>query len=440
MIQPLIVNFNEVSLLQIQQEAGASALVTPSYVQGLRWIADSNLPISGIYLNPTDSSYSALRFMAIAIAERPATPIFILDESGDLTPQNFTCLADKFKIQGSFQGKKHFAELLQPLQVNVPPALLRLKTRQVTKSTCPGYVAIPVIDFIHSKNYPFNVFVEDENQALRFFAMEGSEVDLDYLIYLSQNTSWLYVEESSIQSRKVSSNLIETSYLDPDYLSPSWRSAETLFRAKSILSQLKKGGISDELAEKTYSIVEDVVQHVSQLGQQSQLKNFVAQAKQCDRTVACATYSILLCKKLKYERAAIVESLGVASFFQDVALYHSPFGDISDRPSADMTEAEVGFYLNHPTFSADLIGKVKTVPEVTLQVIRQHHERTDRTGFPMRIGGVQLQPLAEILSLINAYLDHESSKEPEADYLTHYSPALVQPFLQILKAMSLAQN
>ena len=60
--------------------------------------------------------------------------------------------------------------------------------------------------------------------------------------------------------------------------------------------------------------------------------------------------------------------------------------------------------------------------------MRQHHERKDRTGFPGRIGGMQLHPMAEILSLINAYLDRSSDESLEKEVYSHYSDRIVAAF------------
>lgn len=434
MLQPLIVSQNEQFLSRIQQESQARALITNSYIQGLRWISDPSVPISGIYLNPNDSSYSAIKFLAISLLQRPATPTFILDEEGTLTNQNFTCLSDKFRIQRAFQGELHYQDLLQPLQVEIPEGLKAVQTRSAIESKYTGFIAVPVIDFIHSKKYPFNVFVEDESKELRFFAMEEGEVDLEYLTYLSKQTSCLYVEESSIQSRKESFHFVENAYLDPDYLSPSWRSAETLYRTKTLLEDLKKKGLSEEILNKTYSVIEDLFQLVGQLSRDQYLRKFVDQARQCDRTVACATYSTLLLKKMKYETVSIAESLGLASFLQDISLYNSPFGNISLTHPTELSPAAHAYYLQHPHFSADLVGKVGNVPELTRQIVRQHHERPDHTGFPGKVGGPQLQPLAEILSLINAYFDSRTTADVENDVYPHYSESLVAAFKELLAA------
>src|SRR5690606_34897666 len=143
-----------------------------------------------------------------------------------------------------------------------------------------------------------------------------------------------------------------------------------------------------------------------QLSKDTYMRKFIDQARQCDRVVTCATYSTLMCKKLKYETVAANESLGLASFFQDIALYNSPFGNISTIHPDDLSQSAQAYYLNHPIASSVLISTVDEVPELTRQLIRQQHERPDRTGFPNKIGGPQLQPLAELLSLINSYIDH----------------------------------
>ena len=434
MVQALFVNANDEFVTRMRQESNSDALVTPSYQQGLQFIENSALPLSAIYLNPNDSSYSALKFLAVTMLKRPATPIFLLDEESDLSEQNFNCLSDKFKICGVFRGNVNTADLLKPLRISVPAELQGIEKRRDQKSQYPGYLSIPIVDFIYAKQYPANVFVEDEKKELRFFAMEGSEVDLEYLVFLSKKTSWLFVEDSSVESRMASYRLVESTYLDPDYLSPSWRTAETFFRARMLLDEMKQGGVSETLVTETYALLQDLFQLTSQMTGDQQLKKLIEKAKQCDRTVACVTFSALLCKKMKFEKNSIVETLGFASLLQDISLYQTPFGNISGTAVSDLSVQAVTFYLNHPNLSADLVARIDDVPDVTVQIIRQQHERADRTGFPSKVGGAQLQPLAEILSLINSYLDRKGTS---TEFYRHYSDRVVLPFQQLLASLKL---
>ncbi len=431
MIQPLFVNFNNEFVNRIGEEAGGLALVTPSYVQGLRMISDPDLPISAIYLNPNDASYSALKFLAISSVQRPATPVFLLDEEAGLSLQNFSFLSDKFKIQGVFIGRRSFYELVKPLMMEIPDALRAVTSRAPLQSRHPGFVAVPVIDFLHSKKYLCNVFVEDDFGSLKFFALEGSEVDLDYLTFLSERTAWVYIAESTLQSRKESFHDVEKCYLDPDYLSPAWRSAEALYRTKSLIEEIKKGGISAPLLEKSHAIVEDISVLVNQLSKDPYLNQFIEQARQSDRAVACTVFSVLVCNKMKMKTNSIVDNLGLASFLQDISLYNSPYGNISDFHPSELSPEAKAFYDSHPTLSANLLLDVESIPEVTRQIIRQHHERFDRSGFPAKVGGFQLQPLAEILSLINSYLDYNPASDIHFEVYSHYSDRLVRTFKEL---------
>jgi response regulator RpfG family c-di-GMP phosphodiesterase len=113
---------------------------------------------------------------------------------------------------------------------------------------------------------------------------------------------------------------------------------------------------------------------------------------------------------------------------------------MTDRSLETLKKEEMSFYLQHPTLSADLVATHTDIPQVTLQVIRQHHERKDKTGFPNRIGGTQLHPMAEILSLINSYYEISMSEKNDAlviqrlqkEVFQHHSENMVAAFKAVL--------
>jgi response regulator RpfG family c-di-GMP phosphodiesterase len=143
---------------------------------------------------------------------------------------------------------------------------------------------------------------------------------------------------------------------------------------------------------------------------------------------------------LRFEKTATLEILGLASVLQDISLYQTPHGDLSDQLPQNMTMEQVNYYQQHPTLSADLVAHHTDVPQVTLQVIRQHHERKDKSGFPNRVGGLQLHPMAEILSLINSYYEVTKIQANDSDAILaltrdafpHFSENIINAFKQVL--------
>lgn len=437
MNQPLFIHSNPLFAARMRTEAGPNALVTSSMIQALRWITNPDVAISGIYLNPNDSSYSALRFLEISLLQRPVTPIFLIDEENEIQTEAQKSALENTHLRGFFKGTETYHHYLQALNAEIPESLSEIKKRITTRSEHAGYLAIPIIDFLHSKIYPFDVFVEDSKKALRLFATAGSSVEAEYLSHVASQSSWMFIAERSVQETREGIRNTQTSYMDHEGFPISWKSAETLFNAKILLKEMQKGGLSDGFVEHTHFLLTDIFQIVSHLGQTEKLQKFIEQAKDCDRNIACATLSILMCKILKFEKNAIVEILGLASFFQDIALYQSPFGNLSEMRPEELSPEALQFYQQHSVRSADLMAESTSIPDVTLQVMRQHHERKDRTGFPNRIGGMQLHPMAEVLSMINAYLDHpQTSGELEKEVYAHYSDRMVMAFRTLLSTIS----
>jgi hypothetical protein len=437
MHQPLFIHSSADFSSRIRKEAGPQALVTNSMLQALRWITNPEVMISGIYLNPNDSSYSALRFLELTLLQRPVTPIFLIDDENEILSDSQKSFFENASIRGFFKGNDSFESFVQALSPQSTPTLEEIKKRITTRSEHAGYLAVPIVDFVHSKTYPFDVFIEDEKKVLRLFATSGSSIESEYLSHVADKTSWMFVSETSIHETREIIRQTQTNYMDLEAFPMSWKTAETLFNAKVLLKEMQKGGLSDGLVEHTHFLLTDIFQIVSHLDENEKLQNFIRQAKDCDRNIACATLSILMCKALKFEKNAIVEILGLASFFQDISLYQSPYGNLSELKKEEMSEEAAQYYFNHSTHSADLMAEHTSIPDVTLQVMRQHHERKDRTGFPNRVGGMQLHPMAEVLSLINDYLDHSLNfASVEKEVYSHYSDRMVLAFKQLLNTIA----
>ena len=435
MHQPLFIHSNPQFVSRIRGEAGPLALVTDSMEQALRWIQNPGVLISGIYLNPNDPRESALGLLETTLGLRPATPIFLIDEENEFGIDTQKQFLETIRIHGCVKNTDSFHQYISSLTIETHPLLQEIRSRITKQSEHKQYLAIPLVDFIHAKTYSFDVFLEDDQKKLCLFATAGSPIEPEYLSQASLKTSWLYVAEQEVaEAKELLRKTSKTLNVDASF-PISWKSAEALFKAKTLLREMQKIGVAnDDILRKTHFILGDLFQIISHLGQTHKLQRFIDQAKESDRNIACASFCILMSKVLKFEKNAILEILGLASFFQDIALYQSPFGDISELALVEMSPEIMQYYLNHSVYSADILARHTSIPEVTLQVMRQHHEKKDRTGFPHRVGGMQLHPMAEMLSLINAYLDHTTDHDRlEKEVYSHYSDRMVTAFKSLIK-------
>lgn len=435
MSQSLFVNNNEEFKKRISKEAESKAIIASSLSHGAKLVVDPNTQLKAIYINPNDPSFSALQFLELSLLHRPATPIFLIDSEGELSNSSQRSFFEQHHIQGFFSGDESFQDYHSKFHYSDSVKAPELSRREIKQSQHPGFIAVPILDFLHTAHYLFDVFLEGDAGKLSLFATAGSPVEPEYLTKAMEQAGWFYVNESSIREirEKIRNTQREMSYSST--FPVSWKTAETLYKAKTLLQELQSATLSDSVVNNTHELLGEVFQVVSQLQaiqDSEKLSKFIDQAKECDRNIACVTLSILMCKSLKFEKNAIVEILGLASLFQDISLFNSPFGNLSEIEFQLMTPEAQAYYLKHPTHSADLLAQNTSIPDVTLQVIRQHHEKKDRTGFPGKIGGMQLHPMAEILSLINEFIDQNPQDlAAENEIYRHYSDRIVVAFKQI---------
>lgn len=69
-----------------------------------------------------------------------------------------------------------------------------------------------------------------------------------------------------------------------------------------------------------------------------------------------------------------------------------------------MTEDELELYRNHPILGAEMVDGNQLVNNSVKQIILQHHEYYDGTGFPFNKKGSKILTLANIVCLVDDFV------------------------------------
>ena len=427
------------------REFPASQVLVRESLQGsLEAITNPSVILSAIYISVTDLDLSLLQVMEQLLILRPVTPLFLLDH--EMNPG-----VRRLAIQGAFDSKLPLKTLLLPLQESRgenPPEWIRAHPSDTNSEE---FLAVPICDFQALKILPYDVFTILGDGTVLRIGVRGDDVDHDQISRLSEKIAFVHIKKDELFEAKTYIQEARRTYLDLSFVSPEWKASEILTEARKVLKELRGDPLSDLTVERTLFFLERLMSHLENLdqgGTQDPLNSFLFRAQKSDQALSTLSLAILYCSKMKIQRATIIEILALASLLQDLSLYQSPFGNLSEKDPRLFSFEEKTYYMNHPVFSADLVAASTSLPEVVIQVIRQHHERKDRTGFPNRTGGPQLHPVAEILSLLNSYLEIQASPLPEnifikklmTEILPHYSKAVTAPFLRVVEELSFTKR
>ncbi|GGD01074.1 HD-GYP domain-containing protein [Undibacterium terreum] len=125
--------------------------------------------------------------------------------------------------------------------------------------------------------------------------------------------------------------------------------------------------------------------------------------------------AMMLAKELHLSEPDI-KMIGVACLFHDIGKIEIP--DRIVNKTFALTKAEQNLLQQHCQYGVVIAEKLG-LPKQVIDIIQQHHEYADGSGYPNRLTSGQMSPLARIVSVVNAYDNHCNRPNP-ADSLTPY--------------------
>lgn len=128
-----------------------------------------------------------------------------------------------------------------------------------------------------------------------------------------------------------------------------------------------------------------------------------AKALQGDHSVRVSTFSVLFGMGIGIVEPAEIEALSVAGLFHDVGVIRANPETVKSHEK-QRTEAQRKEYEGHVLGSVKIL-KENDIPTNSLveTIIMQHHEHHDGRGYPKRISGKEINPLATIASIADHF-------------------------------------
>ena len=110
-----------------------------------------------------------------------------------------------------------------------------------------------------------------------------------------------------------------------------------------------------------------------------------------------------------------MRALGLGTLLHDMGKERVPSRILLKK--TPWTAAERTFYQQHVVYGLEMAAKLQDLPLGTLEVIAQHHEMLDGSGFPSKLTGNRIGRLGRIVAIANAYDDNCNRLNP-ADAMT----------------------
>lgn len=96
-----------------------------------------------------------------------------------------------------------------------------------------------------------------------------------------------------------------------------------------------------------------------------------------------------------------LDTLGLGALFHDVGKIRVPLA-VLNKPGR-LTEEEMAEIRKHPQHGVDILSEIDGISPDSLDVVLNHHERLDGSGYPRGISGHEISYFSQLLAICDVY-------------------------------------
>ena len=96
-----------------------------------------------------------------------------------------------------------------------------------------------------------------------------------------------------------------------------------------------------------------------------------------------------------------IKEIAFASLFHDIGKIRIPTAIV--RKQTPLTEPEKNYLKMHTKYGLEISQNIKEFPDSARRVIEQHHELLDGSGYPLGLKGDDIDELAQVIAVANAF-------------------------------------
>ncbi|WP_416307657.1 HD-GYP domain-containing protein [Neptunicella sp. SCSIO 80796] len=192
--------------------------------------------------------------------------------------------------------------------------------------------------------------------------------------------------------------------------------AQTKVTHSKIIQRISKGKYAnlDDIEQISSHIIDNIFEC-------EEIAGAVTQIRQVDQyllehSVNCAILISLFARHLNFDRPTI-HQLGTAALLMDIGMAKLPLLLTQKRTS--LNDKETRQMQAHVDFALELVRLSGCVGDIGFEVIQQHHERLDGSGYPAGLAGEQISIYARMAAIVDTY----DSLTAERPYRQAMAPA-----------------
>ncbi|MFZ4715250.1 MAG: HD domain-containing phosphohydrolase [Bacteriovoracaceae bacterium] len=382
-----------------------------------------------IFINPKLSEGSGAHLIGLCHAKQTSVPIYlILDSLKQLGDE----LTEKdVGIQGLLKSPEEIVAIAKIIetgmnQFDFQKAIAVSKSVQdpIEESSEGTLVGILAVNFLSGSKSFFDVFVKIGNSKFIKILDAGEGFEASRLNrYLEKGLEYLYIKKEAQKYYLDFCDKLTTKILKSDKVSSQVKVAQTLNQGHEVMGFLQHNELDSDSIQYAINFSNNVTSLLKTVGEKDKsVKAFLQNIATFEHCAGGAIIAGLLARKLDFGHDECINVLGIAATLHDIGLYkiNNVFDNFeSEHAYYNEEELELELknpglvesrrrillkaYHDHPLKGAELVQKIAGINPLVPQIIAQHHERNNGTGFPGLVKSQMVNSLSQLIGVADEF-------------------------------------
>lgn len=134
------------------------------------------------------------------------------------------------------------------------------------------------------------------------------------------------------------------------------------------------------------------------------VRELQASGKDTSHLFLVSFFSTIISKNLDWTSERTAETIAMGGLLHDIGKLKLPPA-LRTLEEHQVSKDQLPLFRQHPLLGLEMLEKSKVVNEQVKQVVYQHHEMVNGTGYPNALTGAKIYPLAKIVSLADHFVN-----------------------------------
>lgn len=412
----------------------------------------------GIVLNVLTERHNGLQVLKFIKTNHPSLKVIMtadqvpeeeIDSEDALTPDRLKkmgatdVMVRPFELEGAKKALEGHQSVVE--MVAAVPKRKGQSEEEEVDAQDEKFTKLNINEFYTSQALLFDIYIKLKSNRFLKILHAGDTFSKERIDHYKteKNVEWLYFEKKEAHKYVKYNNHFAKKIMGNSKIKGDKKVKLMQNISEKFLEQAFTEGMKPQIIDQGKEICENMFEMVQK---QEDLYKVLRDYQDFDPQAFTHAYlttifSTSIIKQFEWQSRTTIECTAMACLFHDIGMMKCP-EEIRTKKFAEMDDAEKAEYFKHPEYGLELIDGNSMINNSVKQIILQHHEHFDGTGFPFAKRGSKILTLSNIVCLANDFtniIQDEDLKPVEAlkkflqnrQNLTWYNSLIVENLIKV---------